>query len=81
MKPLFIPSEKDSKKWVRRNEGAFIGLPTNCEYQKFATRRPAKPEGNCEFFTVSLVTLTHWTKRGLPSHKQGGRIYFDKKRC
>lgn len=27
---------------------------------------------------VSLVTLTDWMKRGLPSHKQRGRVYFIK---
>jgi phage terminase Nu1 subunit (DNA packaging protein) len=31
------------------------------------------------FLRVSLVTLNDWIKRGLPSHKQRGRIYFDKK--
>ena len=25
---------------------------------------------------ISLVTLTDWVKRGLPSHKQRGRVYF-----
>ena len=32
-----------------------------------------------KFLRISLVTLTNWTKRGLPSHCQGGRVYFDKK--
>jgi len=27
---------------------------------------------------VSLVTLTDWMKRGLPFHKQRGRVYFVK---
>ena len=27
---------------------------------------------------ISLVTLTDWVKRGLPSHKQRGRVYFVK---
>lgn len=25
---------------------------------------------------VSLVTLNSWVKRGLPSHKQQGKVYF-----
>lgn len=25
---------------------------------------------------VSLVTLNDWVKRGLPSHKQRGKVYF-----
>ena len=32
-----------------------------------------------KFLRISLVILTDWTKRGLPSHPQGGRVYFDKK--
>ncbi|MGN7787363.1 helix-turn-helix domain-containing protein [Niabella sp. 22666] len=27
-------------------------------------------------FRISLVTLREWRKGGLPSHKQGGRVYF-----
>ena len=27
-------------------------------------------------FRISLVTLHDWMKRGLPSHKQRGRVYF-----
>ncbi|WP_406603628.1 helix-turn-helix domain-containing protein [Niabella agricola] len=27
-------------------------------------------------FRISLVTLHDWMKRGLPFHKQGGRVYF-----
>jgi hypothetical protein len=32
-----------------------------------------------QFLRISLVTLTDWMKRGLPSHHQRGRVYFDKK--
>jgi|GEM_PF-3926696 len=31
-----------------------------------------------KFLRISLKTLTDWTKRGLPSHWQRGRDYFDK---
>ncbi|MBC7689109.1 MAG: helix-turn-helix domain-containing protein [Aquabacterium sp.] len=31
-----------------------------------------------DFLRVSLVTLTDWMKRGLPFHKQRGRVYFMK---
>ena len=31
-----------------------------------------------KFLRISLPTLTDWIKRGLPSHKQRGRVYFDK---
>ena len=32
-----------------------------------------------KFLRISLVTSTDWVNRGLPSHKQRGRVYFDKK--
>jgi hypothetical protein len=28
---------------------------------------------------IFAITLTDWTKRELPSHRQRGRSYFDKK--
>ena len=28
------------------------------------------------FLDISLVTLHDWMRRGLPSHKQRGRVYF-----
>lgn len=31
-----------------------------------------------KFLKISLVTLNDWVNRGLPSHKQRGRVYFDK---
>ncbi len=31
-----------------------------------------------KFLRISLVTLTDWMQRGLPSHKQRGRVYFIK---
>lgn len=44
------------------------------------------PDGSSEEFLprvevtrmlrVSLVTLNSWVKRGLPSHKQRGKVYF-----
>jgi hypothetical protein len=32
-----------------------------------------------QFLRISLVTLKDWVNRGSPSHKQRGRVYFDKK--
>ena len=52
------------------------------------TKKEMKDEQNKEdllngkeivkFLRVSLPTLTDWIKRELPSHKQRGRVYFDK---
>ena len=79
METLFIPNENDFKKWIKEAVKDF--------YQEF-TKKDLKDEQKAEdllnrkeiakFLRVSLPTLTDWIKRGLPSHKQRGRVYFDK---
>ena len=80
METLFIPTENDFKRWVKE---------AMKEYLVEHLQQPSnffKPEDDllnrkeiAKFLRISLVTLTDWMKRGLPSHKQGGRIYFDKR--
>ena len=79
METLFIPNENDFKRWIKEAVKDF--------FQEF-TKKELKNEQNEEdllnrkeiakFLRVSLPTLTDWIKRGLPSHKQRGRVYFDK---
>ena len=79
METLFIPNESDFKRWIKEAVKDFL--------QEF-TKKELKDEQNEEgllnrkeiakFLRVSLPTLTDWIKRGLPSHKQRGRVYFDK---
>jgi excisionase family DNA binding protein len=79
METLFIPNENDFKRWIKEAVKDFL--------QEF-TKKDLKDEQNDEdllnrkeiakFLRVSLPTLTDWIKRGLPSHKQRGRVYFDK---
>ena len=79
METLFIPNENDFKTWIKEAVKDFL--------QEF-TKKELKSEQNEEdllnrkeiakFLRVSLPTLTDWIKRGLPSHKQRGRVYFDK---
>ena len=79
METLFIPNENDFKTWIKEAVKDFL--------QEF-TKKELKNEQNEEdllnrkeiakFLRVSLPTLTDWIKRGLPSHKQRGRVYFDK---
>ena len=39
--------------------------------------KPLLPRKEIAFFLdISLVTLHDWMRRGLPSHKQRGRVYF-----
>ncbi len=80
METLFFPTETDFKRWIKEAVKELIEENKNC---------PLKANINEEnllnrkeiagFLRVSLVTLNDWIKRGLPSHKQRGRIYFDKK--
>jgi len=78
METLFIPNEKDFKKWIK--EAVEESLKVNS-----VGISNIKDDGNflnrteiAAFLRVSLVTLTDWMKRGLPSHKQRGRVYFMK---
>ena len=79
METLFIPSENDFKKWIREAVNDCLR-----DYVE-KSRRGEEPEDGllsrkeiAKFLKVSLVTLTDWMKRGLPSHKQRGRVYFMK---
>ena len=79
MEAVYILNESDLKRWVRE-------AIKDCITEQLQT---TTVDGNAEkllnrqeiasFLRVSLVTLTDWIKRGLPSHKQRGRIYFDKR--
>jgi hypothetical protein len=79
MENLIILSEGDFKKWVKDAVKECL-LETNQSTQN----NPKDGDGLLNrkeiaiFLRISLVTLTDWIKRGLPSHKQRGRVYFDK---
>lgn len=79
METLFIPNEKDFKRWIKEAVKDFLN-----EFTKEELMDERKEENLlnrkeiAKFLRVSLPTLTDWIKRGLPSHKQRGRVYFDK---
>lgn len=79
METLFIPNESDFKRWVKE-------AVQEC-FQSFIKDQHSDDESADDFIDrkeaakllkVSLVTLTDWMKRGLPFHKQRGRVYFIK---
>jgi predicted DNA-binding transcriptional regulator AlpA len=80
METLFIPTESDIKKWVKEAMKEYLS-----DYLQTESTKSSKDDSLlnrkeiAKFLRVSLVTLTDWMKTGLPSHKQGGRVYFDKK--
>ncbi len=80
METLFIPNENDFKRWIKEAVKEYFQdtmqseiTPESKDHALLNRKEIAK------FLRVSLVTLTDWIKRGLPSHPQRGRIYFDKK--
>ena len=79
METLFIPNENDFKRWIREAVREFFenttptGKETSQDSDKLLDRKEI-----ADFLRISLVTLNDWVNRGLPSHKQRGRVYFDK---
>ncbi len=77
METLFIPTESDFKRWVKeavqeyfQNTSSQKSLVREIENDLIDRKEVAK------LLQISLVTLTDWMKRGLPFHKQRGRVYF-----
>ncbi|WP_121355746.1 helix-turn-helix domain-containing protein [Flavisolibacter nicotianae] len=79
MEAFYVPSEGDFKRWVKEAVQEY--------FQGALFQTPAVPDGQhdlmnrkdvAKLLQVSLVTLTDWMKRGLPFHKQRGRVYFIK---
>lgn len=79
METVVIPTEGDFKKWVkdavRECLEEHLQKPISSGLDEGLMNR----KEIAGFLRVSLVTLTDWMKRGLPSHHQRGRVYFDKK--
>ena len=79
METLFIPNENDFKRWIKEalkeffQEAVVLGNEDKASEDVFLNRKEI-----ANFLRVSLVTLNDWVNRGLPSHKQRGRVYFDK---
>ncbi|MEO6549094.1 MAG: helix-turn-helix domain-containing protein [Ferruginibacter sp.] len=78
MEALYIPSETDFKKWIKE-------AVVECLQNSLGNFKPTEQEDKLQnrkeiakLLNVSLPTLTDWIKRGLPSHKQRGRVYFMK---
>ena len=79
METLFIPNENDFKKWIKEAVKEFFQetvVPGNENKENEDVFLNRKEIAN--FLRISLVTLNDWVNRGLPSHKQRGRVYFDK---
>jgi hypothetical protein len=78
MDTILIPTENDFRRWIKE------ALKEYFENTPIIPQRPASEFDEplltrkeiAGMFRISLVTLHDWMKRGLPSHKQRGRVYF-----
>ncbi len=70
---ILIPGENDIKRWVK--EAYQECLEENKKVVEVEEPLLSRKE-IAGILDISLVTLTDWMKRGLPFHKQRGRVYF-----
>jgi Helix-turn-helix domain len=78
MSNLYIPSEDDFRKWIK---DAIRECLVEALADKIPPTSPKDEELLCRkqiaaILGISLVTLHKWMNRGLPCHKQRGRVYF-----
>lgn len=79
METLFIPNENDFKKWVKEAvKEYFLDAPLKQTESEADSVNLISRKETAKLLKISLVTLTDWMKRGLPFHKQRGRVYFVK---
>ncbi|MFT4153645.1 helix-turn-helix domain-containing protein [Parafilimonas sp.] len=77
MATIYFPTEIDFKRWIREAlqehlaEVLVKNIPANDREELPVSRKEIAKRLN-----ISLVTLTEWVKRGLPSHKYRNRVYF-----
>ncbi len=77
METLQLPGENEFKLWIKEalkeslEELAILQTATLNRDEPLISR-----EEIAKYLNISLVTLTDWMKRGLPFHKQRGRVNF-----
>ena len=78
METLFIPNENDFKRWIKEALEDSLKMSSGQLSNGLIDDNLLNRKEIATFLRISLVTLTDWMKRGLPSHKQRGRVYFMK---
>jgi predicted DNA-binding transcriptional regulator AlpA len=78
MPTIYVPSEDDIRRWIKEAVEAYLN-------DALVKNIPSQPAGQEQLLCrkeiagvlgISLVTLHDWMNRGLPCHKQRGRVYF-----
>lgn len=77
MDTVFIPNEADFRKWIKEALKECLAQTAPPKQEKTEDQELlCSRKEIAGMFRISLVTLHDWMKRGLPCHKQRGRVYF-----
>ncbi|MCW3089538.1 MAG: helix-turn-helix protein [Ferruginibacter sp.] len=77
METILIPVEKEIKQWMKEVLKEYFEEVRSSNSTAMENTEPLVSRKEiASFLDISLVTLHDWIKRGLPSHKQRGRVYF-----
>ena len=77
METLIVPNENDIKRWVKEAIKECLEDLKETNKADVGNNEPFISRSDIAgILNISLVTLTDWMKRGLPFHKQRGRVYF-----
>ena len=78
MPTLYVPSEDDIRRWIKQAIEEYLNdaLVKNIPSQPAGEEQLLCRKEIAGLLGISLVTLHDWMNRGLPCHKQRGRVYF-----
>ncbi len=73
---IFIPKEEDFRRWIKEEVKELLNELKAVPTEPVDINPLISRTDTAKMLGISLVTLTDWVKRGLPHHKQRGRVYF-----
>jgi hypothetical protein len=78
METIFIPTENDFRRWIKQAIREYFEENIKKADDEAVPDEPllSRREIAKKLNNISLVTLNDWVKRGLPRHKQRGKVYF-----
>lgn len=78
METFSIPTEIEFKKWIMEAVQECLGMRSSGIHSVDPNEPLLNRQEAAALLRISTVTLTDWTKRGLPHYRQRGRIYYTK---
>ena len=77
METISITVEREIKQWMKEAIKEYFEESKSFVSTAMEGAKPLLSRKEIAFFLdISLITLHDWMRRGLPSHKQRGRVYF-----